>query len=302
MQIFSSLYLHQIQSPTAIALGNFDGLHLGHQAVIQALRSAPAVLTLVSFTPHPREFFSGQTRALLTPMEEKVDLLTGLGIDQLVLLEFNQALASLTAAEFITQILQNQLQATHVSVGFNFQFGAQRLGTVTDLAEVWGDRLYVLPEQVMQLGDQRVRICSSGIRTALSEGNVLLANRLLGRAYSLRGKVIEGDRLGRELGFPTANLAIDPRKFLPRHGVYVVSLQLGHKKQIGVMNIGLRPTVTEVQAPRIEVHLLNWTGDLYGKELYVELIEFLRPETKFQSLDQLQAQIQQDCITASQWL
>ncbi|MDX1976065.1 MAG: bifunctional riboflavin kinase/FAD synthetase [Pseudanabaenaceae cyanobacterium bins.68] len=302
MQIFSSPHLDQIQTPTAIALGNFDGLHLGHQAVIQALKSVPAASTLVSFRPHPREFFTGQSRSLLTPLVEKVDLLTDLGIAQLVLLEFNQDLANLTAAGFITQILQTQLQAAYISVGFNFQFGAQRLGTVRDLAKIWGDRLYVLPEQTMTLGNQTIRICSSQIRTALTEGNVILANQLLGRSYSLRGEVVAGDRLGRELGFPTANLAIDPRKFLPSHGVYVVRLKLGQRWQIGVMNIGVRPTVNGDSRLRVEIHLLNWSGDLYGKHLTVEILDFVRSEAKFNSLADLQAQIQQDCLTASQWL
>ncbi len=305
MQIFSSLSLADLKVPTAIALGNFDGLHLGHQAVIRPVlpgNIAPELTsTLVSFSPHPREFFGQNQRSLLTTLAEKIKILGKMGIEQLVLLDFNQGLASLNAAEFMQQVLQEKIQAEHISVGFNFHFGAKRLGTVSDLKNKWGDRLHITPEQL----NQNQRICSSSIRTALAEGNVIFANKFLGRAYSLTGKVVIGDRLGRQLGFPTANLELDPRKFLPKFGVYVVRVEIEQQKILGVMNVGVRPTVTGGAQQRIEVHLLNWQGDLYSKELTAELIEFLRPEVKFASLNVLKAQIQQDCeraITFSDYL
>jgi riboflavin kinase / FMN adenylyltransferase len=304
VQIFSSQFIDRIRVPTAIALGNFDGLHLGHQAVIEPIlphHNDPSLCsTLVSFCPHPKEFFNGIQRSLLTPLSEKIKLLEKMGIEQLVLLEFNQDLANLSAAEFIQIILQQKLQAEYVSVGFNFHFGAKRLGTVKDLESVWGDRLSIAPEQ-LDLGqlDHGHRISSSNIRAALTDGNVAIANKLLGRCYSLTGNVISGDRLGRELGFPTANLELDPHKFLPRHGVYVVRVELeAQKKHLAVMNIGVRPTVGGQAMLRTEVHLLNWQGDLYGKQLTVELIHFLRPESKFDSLDQLKRQIKIDCEQA----
>ena len=305
MQIFSSLSLADLKVPTAIALGNFDGLHLGHQAVIRPVlpgNIAPELTsTLVSFSPHPREFFGQNQRSLLTTLTEKIKILGKMGIEQLVLLDFNQGLANLSATEFMHQVLQEKLQAEYISVGFNFHFGAKRLGTVPDLKAKWGDRLHITSEQL----DQNQRISSSSIRTALAEGNVIFANNFLGRAYSLTGKVVIGDRLGRQLGFPTANLELDPRKFLPKFGVYVVRVELEQQKILGVMNVGVRPTVTGEAKQRIEVHLLNWQGDLYGKELTAELIEFLRPEVKFASLNVLKAQIQQDCeraITFSDYL
>ncbi len=293
--------ISQIVVPTAIALGNFDGLHLGHQRVIApVLASSGLVPTVVTFDPHPQEFFSKVPRPLLTPLPEKAIWLEKLGIRQLVLLSFTSELSQLSPKEFIEQILINQLQAQEVSVGFNFRFGYQRRGSVDNLAEVWGDRLDIISEQAMFEG---VRISSSLIREALSVGNVALASCLLGRNYSLSGIVINGQKLGRTIGFPTANLQINPQKFLPRDGVYgvrVTSPLIPLSNQVnGVMNIGIRPTVANLQPQRsVEVHILNWHGDLYGSEIGVEIIKFLRPEQKFDNLDHLRQQIQTDCEQA----
>ncbi len=321
----------KIVTPTAVALGNFDGLHLGHRRVIApvvqqshqaAAQGKTLISTLLSFAPHPHVFFSQQPRPLLTPISEKIQLLAELGVQQLVVLEFNQELAQLTAAEFINQILVQQLQAQWVSVGFNFHFGYRRQGSPADLQQYWDDQISIMAEQTLSVpshwlpktaesdsslpsGTKSVRISSSNIRAALSEGNIELANTLLGRAYSLTGNVIQGQQLGRTIGFPTANLKIDADKFLPRDGVYAVRVKIGAEPAIncqGVMNIGVRPTVTGAPSRTIEVHLFHWAGDLYGKTLTVELIKFLRPEQKFSSLDALKQQISDDCQTALQIL
>jgi riboflavin kinase/FMN adenylyltransferase len=322
----------KIITPTAVALGNFDGLHLGHRRVIApvvqqsqqaAAQGKTLISTLLSFAPHPHVFFSQKPRPLLTPIEEKIQLLAELGVQQLVVLEFNQELAQLTAAEFINQILVEQLQAQWVSVGFNFHFGYRRQGSPADLQQYWGDQISVMAEQTLSVpshwlpetaesdssslssSPKSVRISSSNIRAALSEGNIELANTLLGRSYSLTGTVSQGQQLGRTIGFPTANLKIHADKFLPRDGVYAVRVKIGAEPSItcqGVMNIGVRPTVTGEPSRTIEVHLFHWTGDLYGKTLTVELIKFLRPEQKFPSLDALKQQISDDCQTALQIL
>ncbi len=296
--------ISQINTPTAIALGNFDGIHQGHQQVIAPVLTTPTLVpTVVTFEPHPQEFFSNVPRLLLTPLAEKATYLKQLGIKQLVLLPFTKELAQLTPKDFINQILINQLQAEEVSVGFNFRFGYQRTGTVADLAVVWGDRLDIISEQVMLDG---VRISSSRIREALSIGDITLASYLLGRNYTLNGTVISGQKIGRTIGFPTANIQVHPRKFLPRDGVYAVrvnsNLITNPANQVnGVMNIGIRPTIanSENQHQRaIEVHILNWQGDLYGSEISVEIIKFLRAEQKFANLNQLKAQIKADCTQA----
>ncbi|MGL5793906.1 MAG: bifunctional riboflavin kinase/FAD synthetase [Waterburya sp.] len=306
MLIASSVEL--IKTPTAIALGNFDGIHQGHQLVLQAIiNSLPSgqqphiYPSVVSFTPHPREFFTGGKLELLTPIPEKADLLSRLGIKQLILLPFNQDLAALSPQEFVEQILVKQLQARQISVGSDFRFGYQRKGTGEDLkniaAKFW---IKVHLNSLYQYQDaqtQPLRVSSSLIRQALLKGDLNTANNMLGRPYSLLGTVVKGQQLGRTIGFPTANLELPPAKFLPQYGVYSVDVLVDKTVVKGVMNLGCRPTVAGA-APTIEVHLLNWSGDLYGQNLQVNLLRFLRPEQKFPNLEALKQQIAKDCQAA----
>jgi riboflavin kinase / FMN adenylyltransferase len=290
------------KTPTIVALGNFDGIHRGHreviQPILQAAESPEVFSTVVTFRPHPQEYFTGQSRTLLTPLDEKVQHLKSLGVEQLVLLPFDEALASLTPQEFVEQILVQQLQARQISVGQNFRFGKRRSGTTDDLQTIAAQHqvaVHVLPLYTAA-GD---RVSSSAIRQALEEGNPRQAGQLLGRPYALVGKVVTGRQLGRTIGFPTANLQVPSEKFVPRKGVYRVTVKGGGIATLGVMNIGDRPTVDEAGTQTtIEVHLLDWSGDLYGQTLSVELESFLRPEQKFGSLEELKAQIQADCEAA----
>ena len=300
--------LNQIKTPTAIALGNFDGIHQGHQLVLQPIiesslgqSSEHLYSSVVSFTPHPREFFSQKKLSLLTPIPEKAQQLSNLGIEQLILLSFNQDLAALTPQEFIEQILIQQLQAKVISVGSDFRFGYQRQGTGEDLKKIannFGIEVHLSSlHKYHHLDNRTVRVSSSLIRQALFDGKVALANAMLGRPYSLSGKVVTGKQLGRTIGFPTANLDLPPEKLLPKYGVYSVDVFLKDKTIKGVMNIGCRPTVAG-EAPTVEVHILNWSGDLYGQSLTVNLIDFLRPEQKFDSVEALKQQITKDCQAA----
>jgi riboflavin kinase/FMN adenylyltransferase len=286
-------------TPTAVALGNFDGIHLGHRQVIApVLSSNPATrATVVTFSPHPQEFFSGQPRSLLTPHAEKAAFLSAIGVDQLVLLPFNRELADLSPERFVDEILVGQLRARQVSVGQDFCFGHHRKGTALDLraiAAAHGIEVEIVPLLTMQ----GRRISSSAIREALVQGDVHLANRMLGRSYRLVGEVVAGQQVGRTIGFPTANLQLPAYKLVPRQGVYGVRVSGGETSSVlGVMNIGTRPTVNGL-GQTIEVHLLDWHGDLYGKTLTVELEEFIRPEQKFASLEDLKDQIRTDCDIA----
>ncbi|WP_299414477.1 bifunctional riboflavin kinase/FAD synthetase [Acaryochloris sp. IP29b_bin.148] len=288
-------------TPTAVALGNFDGIHRGHCQVIQSLLSAcpdQAQGTVVAFDPHPQAFFSGQHQPLLTPLAEKAKLLEALGVDQLVLIPFNQALARLSPQAFVQEILVEQLVAQWVSVGFNFYFGYQRAGTAKDLVEIAGQ--YQIPVSITAPQTNGAEpISSSAIRAALLQGDLQTAQEMLGRPYDLTGTVVYGQQLGRTIGFPTANLQVPTDKFCPRTGVYSVSVTSPQwaQPQRGVMNWGCRPTV-DGQQPSLEVHLLDWSGDLYGHTLTVHLQQFLRSEQKFASLDALKAQIQADCDIA----
>lgn len=257
--------------------------------------------TVVTFDPHPQEFFTGQRRLLLTPVAEKAQYLESIGVQQLVLLPFDAALARLTPQEFVEQILIQGLQAQRISVGQDFRFGQQRSGTIADLQIIAAQ--HGVPVEVAPLHlHQEERISSSAIRHALSCGAIEQANRLLGRSYKLMGEVVGGRQLGRTIGFPTANLQLPADKFLPCCGVYCVWVEgAGAERQPGVMNIGYRPTVEGNQIT-VEIHLLDWSGDLYGHTLTVSLEHFLRPEQKFAGLDELKAQIQQDCQQARLFL
>ena len=289
-------------TPTAIALGNFDGIHQGHRQVILPVLNGDSQTraTVVSFCPHPREFFSGQPHAMLTPQSEKALQLQMMGVEQLVLLPFNRELAALDPTQFVEEVLVRHLQAKRVSIGQDFRFGHQRSGTATELAKIaaaHGIGVTIVP----LLTFKGKRISTSAIRDSLEQGELAIANRMLGRSYSLVGEVVAGQQLGRTIGFPTANLRVPPEKFLPRQGVYGVRVfgqALNRDKPVlGVMNIGNRPTVNGTQRT-IEVHLLDWLGDLYGQILTVELEQFIRSEQKFDSLDELKTQIKADCETA----
>ena len=285
--------------PTAVALGNFDGVHRGHQQVIQpVLKQGEIVSTVVTFNPHPQEFFTGKRRSLLTPQSEKVQELERLGVEQLVLLPFDRELACLSPQEFVEKILVQQLRSHSISVGQDFCFGKGRTGTITDLKAIASK--YGIPTTIVPLHNcEGERISSSAVRQALEQGNLNRAKILLGRAYSLVGTVIIGKQLGRTIGFPTANIDLPMEKFLPSNGVYAVKVYLPNDKSpiVGVMNIGNRPTVNGANQS-VEVYLIDWSGDLYGKILTVELEQFLRPEQKFESLDALKNQIKIDCDRA----
>ena len=294
----------RIKTPTAIALGNFDGIHQGHQTVLHPIisldsnRQPHVYPSVVSFSPHPREFFTGGKLQLLTPISEKAEILENLGIEQLVLLPFDRNLASLNPQQFVERVLVGQLQAKIVSVGSDFRFGYQRTGSGEDLKNIaasFGITVHLNSlKQYCDRDNRTVRVSSSLIRQALSKGDIATANQMLSRPYSMIGKVVTGQQLGRTIGFPTANLQVPSEKFLPRYGVYAVDVFYEQTILKGVMNIGCRPTVAG-EAPTIEVHLLNWSGDLYDRILKVDLTRFIRPEQKFDSVEALKQQIALDC-------
>ncbi len=288
-----------IQTPCAVALGNFDGVHLGHRAVLRAsleAKSRGLIPTVLTFDPHPRAYFGGQTGFLLSSLQEKKQILADLGFLQILVLPFGPNLAQMTAETFVLDFLIGHLKTKQVSVGWNFRFGKGRTGSADFLERVLlplGVEVSVCPPFL--LGKEQVS--SSAIRSALAKGNLAKAQTFLGRNYTLYGKVIHGEARGRKIGFPTANIQIEPMRFIPRYGVYLTKVTWEGQQAIGLTNIGVRPTFNGI-APSIEVHLLNWSGDLYDKELTLEFTDFIRPELQFNSVDELVAQIHKDLDTA----
>jgi riboflavin kinase / FMN adenylyltransferase len=298
VQINSSL--DRILTPTVIALGNFDGIHRGHLEVIRPVldwEDRSATKTVVTFDPHPQQYFTGQQRQLITPHQERAIILEQLGIEQLILLPFDRELVKLSPQEFVDRVLDQQLHAKFISVGEDFRFGNQRAGNAHDLVTLTA--AVGIPTRIAPLEtNDDMRISSSRIRAALLAADLTLTQELLGRYYSLVGTVVNGQEIGRSIGFPTANLKYPAEKFLPRQGVYCVRVDTPAASQLpGVMNIGKRPTVDGINTT-VEVHLLDWEGNLYGQQLTVYLHHFLRSEQKFPDLAALTRQIQADCDAA----
>ncbi|MEO0853336.1 MAG: riboflavin biosynthesis protein RibF, partial [Cyanobacteria bacterium J06648_11] len=245
----------------------------------------------------------GRSLAFLTPLPEKLALLEAMGIEQVVLLPFSREFASRNPQSFLADILETGLHACQVSVGWDFCFGRQRAGNADTLRQ-WGRARQVPVDIVPEWQVTGQRASSSAIRQALAEGEVTRAKAFLGRCYSVRGLVETGDRRGRHIGFPTANVRVSKRKVLPRDGVYAGSARWTSRdgteeRAIAAINIGQRPTF-DGKKRTVEVHLLDWSGDLYDRVLHVELEQFLRPERKFAGIEALQAQLQQDCQHARQ--
>jgi riboflavin kinase/FMN adenylyltransferase len=282
----------------SVALGNFDGVHLGHAAVLRAAHAARphAPRAVLTFEPHPREFFRPQDPPFrLTLAPERAAALEALGVDILYQLPFDAALSHLAAEAFITEVLHQGIGAVHLACGADFAFGHRRGGGVPLLsaqAEVLGIGLVIVPA----VADVQGPISTSRIRRLLQDGYPERATALLGRPYAIRGEVTHGDARGRTIGFPTANIPLG-RHMEPARGVYAVTAPIGGSMVKGVANIGLRPTVGGTES-RLEVHFFDFSADLYGQELAVSLHHFIREEQKFESFVALKAQIAVDAAQA----
>lgn len=286
-------------------IGNFDGVHAGHQAILKRLRTHSERLGLpgcvVIFEPQPREYFAPKAAPpRLTRLRDKLLLLARQGADRVLCLAFNRRLRELSAEEFVQQVLVDGLGVKHLEVGDDFRFGCDRSGDFAFLLES-GKRHGFTVEAANTVADSGERVSSTRLRQVLAEGDFQLAERLLGRPFSIAGRVMHGQKLGRTLGAPTANVQLK-RLRAPLTGVYRVSAELDGTTRKGVANIGTRPTVEGDGKPHLEVHLLDFDGDLYGQRLTVVFHEKIRDEQRFDSLEALQQAIQADFATArAQW-
>lgn len=278
----------------SVALGNFDGVHIGHEAVLRAAHSArpDAARAVLTFNPHPREYFRPQDPPFrLTLAAEQAAVLEAMEVEVLFQLPFNAEFSHLTAEAFVQEVLFEGIGAAHLSCGGDFAFGYRRGGDVGFLAaraETLGIGLSVAP----MVTDAQGPVSSTRIRRLLQDGYPERAALLLGRPYAIRGVVMHGDARGRTIGFPTANIPLG-KHLEPQRGVYAITASIGDKFYKGVANIGLRPTVGGTES-RLEVYFFDFAGDLYGQELAVQLRCFIRPEQKFPSFDALKAQIGHD--------
>lgn len=283
-----------------VVVGNFDGVHRGHAAVMrQAAEPAHAAgrpVIALTFEPHPRTFFRPDLPLFrLTERDEKARLLARAGADATVVLTFDAGLAAIEAETFVGEVLAKRLAAHTAVVGWDFHFGRGRVGSPSFLAEA-GPRHGMFVEVTPPYGGA-TPVSSSAIRDRLAAGDIAAANRLLGRRWTLEGEVIHGDKRGRELGFPTANVRLPPETRLA-HGIYAVRALVDGRIVDGVANFGRRPQFLEDGAPLFEPYLLDFAGDLYGKRLRFEIVAFLRAEAKFDSVDALIAQMARDVANA----
>ncbi|WP_282157066.1 bifunctional riboflavin kinase/FAD synthetase [Shimia thalassica] len=299
-------YVDEQDRGASAAIGNFDGVHLGHQSVINIARKAndDAPLGIVTFEPHPREFFAPDAPPFrLTSAETRANRLEKLGVERLYELPFNATLSGLTPKEFARDVLADGLGLRHVVVGADFCFGKGRKGTAEDL-QAFGKEMGFDVTIAPLVRDAETQVSSTEIRKALTEGRPRDAATMLGHWHRVDGPVIGGDQRGRDLGFPTANMSIDGLH-PPKFGVYAVLVDVlagPHQGSYqGAASVGVRP-MFGVNKANIETHIFDFSGDLYGTELSIALIDFLRPEWKFDGLEALVAQIDADCATCREIL
>lgn len=298
MKIFSTISDFNCSKKTIITLGTFDGVHIGHrkilEKVIQNTENGQEESLVLTFFPHPRMVLQGQSDVkLLNTIQEKIDLLNGLGIQNIVVHPFDEAFSKLSAEEFVKTVLVDRFHVKKIIIGHDHRFGRNRTANIDDLI-VFGEQYNFEVEHISVEEINDVSISSTKIRKALNDGNMTLANEYLSYEYFLTGIVSKGKQLGRTIGFPTANIIIkEIDKLIPRNGVYVVKSVINHNIVFGMMNIGFNPTVSGDKLA-IEIHYFDFDADLYDQEIRVSVIKFIRQEQKFDSVALLKQQLHND--------
>lgn len=304
MQLIRGIHnLRPEHAGCVLTIGNFDGVHRGHQSVLRQLQLKAQELGLPScvmvFEPQPLEFFAPNSApARISRLRDKYHAMTELGIDQLLCVKFDRHFAELSADEFIQKVLVEKLNVRFLVVGDDFRFGIQRCGDFA-LLEAAGKKYGFQVLSTATFLHEEQRVSSTLLREALKAGNLKQVHRMLGSPYVITGRVAHGAKLGRTIGFPTANIHLK-RLVVPLQGVFAVAVHVDNKKYSAVANIGFRPTVNGTRS-QLEVHLFDFSGDLYGKQLRIDVCHKLRDEQKFESFAALQAQITEDARQAREW-
>ena len=292
------------KTPTVVALGCFDGVHRGHTAVINEAvriareRSLPCAI--FTFREPPKNYFVPNAAPLITDYREKRRLMRTLGVDIFVCIPFDGEIGSLSPEEFFEDILLERLCATHLVCGFNYSFGKSGRGDTVLMRRLCNEKRIGLT-CVESVTDGEITVSSSAIRQAVENGDMELAERYLGRPFSICAPIVGGQKLARKLGFPTLNQILDKNTLIPRHGVYVTKITVGKKVMFGITNVGVRPTVSD-HTLCAESHIFDFEGDLYGKTVRVEFLKYLRPETEFPSIEALTEQVKLDIADAKNFI
>ena len=302
MNIFHSINDFRSSKKTILTLGTFDGVHIGHRKILERVaqntENGKYESLVLTFFPHPRMVLQGESEVkLLNTLSEKIDLLKKIGVQNLVIHPFDKTFSRLTAEEFVETVLIDQFDIKKIIIGYDHRFGRNRTANIDDLI-TFGKQHDFEVEQISVQEIDAVSISSTKIRNALMEGNMGLANKYLGYEYFLTGTIVRGKQLGRTIDFPTANLQMEENyKLIPRNGVYVVKSAINQKTVFGMMNIGFNPSVAGENLA-IEIHFFDFDEDLYDQKLSVSLLEYLRPEQKFESVALLKQQLEKDRNTS----
>lgn len=306
MKVFNSISSYVSQKQSIVTIGTFDGVHIGHQEIIEKIiedaKKSDCESLILTFFPHPRMVLAHESGVkLLNTINEKIELLQKIGLSDLIIHPFDETFSQLSAEEFVADILVEKLKIKKIILGHDHRFGKNRSASIEDLI-IFGKKYNFEVEQISAQKIDQVAISSTKIRTALLEGNITLANQYLGYQYFFSGKVVKGKQLGRTIGFPTANIQIDEEyKLIPKNGVYIVKSTISDKTYFGMMNIGTRPTV-DGKNLTIEVYFFDFEKDIYDTSITVSILDRIRDEKKFDSFDDLKKQIEKDKETSISYI
>ncbi len=306
MKIWNDISKFKAKNPV-ITIGSFDGVHLGHMQVISQLKrianSINGETVVFTFSPHPARVLAPEKNfVLLTTIEEKTELFEKAGIDHLIVFPFTLEFAKLTYLEFVVSVLIKQLKVNTILVGYDNKIGRNREGNYQELIKLSETHSFNVEQQEKLMLDEN-ELSSTNIRSLLNNGKLLQASNLLGYPYMVSGIVVHGQHLGNKLGFPTANILPPENKFIPANGVYAITINYNEQNYLGMMNIGIRPTLEDyATTPVIEAHLFDFNGQLYNQRIKISIIRKLRDEYKFDSVDALRAQLKKDKVFALETL